>query len=143
MYGVDTGQGPAFELGILPGDRFDSSAEKGRIAARQQAWRNLYNAMTLCQFQNPGVEKVLRGMNAATGWGLQAEDLLTIGKRLVTLKRLLNMRLGLTPAADRLPALLLQPLQGGTEGHVPDVPALLAGAYAELGWSVGGTPPSS
>ncbi len=141
MYGVDTGQGPAVELGILPGDRFDSSADKGRVAARQQAWRSLYNAMTLCQFQNPGVEKVLRGLNAATGWGLPAEDLLTIGKRIVTRKRLLNMRLGLTPAADRLPALLLKPLEGGTEGHVPDVAALLAGAYEELGWSAEGVPP--
>ncbi len=41
MYGVDTGQGPAIELGILPGERLESSEEKGRIAARHQAWRNL------------------------------------------------------------------------------------------------------
>jgi aldehyde:ferredoxin oxidoreductase len=134
-YSVDTGQGPALELGIEPGDRFDSSEEKGRIAARQQAWRNLYNAMILCQFQNPGVERVLAAMNGVTGWGLEAHDLMMLGKRIVTLKRMLNLRRGLTRADDRLPDLLLKPLDdGGTEGVVPDLASLLAGAYAEYGW---------
>jgi len=135
MYGVDTGQGPAVELGILPGDRFDMTEEKGRVAARQQAWRNLYNALTLCQFQNPGVEWLLTALNGVTGWGLEAEDLMTLGKRIVTLKRLLNLRRGLTRADDRLPNLLLMPLDGGgTEGTIPDLGMLLSGAYAEYGW---------
>jgi aldehyde:ferredoxin oxidoreductase len=137
MYSVDTGQGPAVELGIEPGDRFDSSEEKGRIAARQQSWRSLYNAMTLCQFQNPGVERILAAMNAATGWGLEAGDLLTMGKRIVTLQRLLNLKRGLTRADDRLPDRLLRPLgDGGTEGTTPDLDLLLAGAYAEYGWDL-------
>jgi len=135
MYGVDTGQGPAVELGIVPGDRFDTTEEKGRVAARQQAWRNLYNALTLCQFQNPGVGRLLAALNDVTGWDLEAEDLMTLGKRIVTLKRMLNLRRGVNRADDRLPDLLLQPLDdGGTEGKVVDVDALLAGAYAEYGW---------
>jgi len=134
MYGVDTGQGPPFELGVIPGDRFESSEEKGGIAARQQAWRNLYNAMTLCQFQNPGVERVLRALNAITGWGLVQDDLMTLGMRIMTLKRLLNLRRGLTRAAEQMPRLLRESLPGGTEGHVADVDTLLAGAYAEYGW---------
>lgn len=135
MYGVDMGQCPAEEIGVPAGDRFDTSAEKGRIAARQQAWRNLYNALTLCQFQNPGVDRLARAVNAVTGWGCSAGDLLVTGKRIATLKRLLNLRRGLTRACDRLPHLLMQPLaDGGTEGHVPDLEQLLAGAYAEYGW---------
>ena len=135
MYGVDTGQGPAIELGILPGDRFEMTAEKGAIVARHQAWRNLYNALTLCQFQNPGVERLLAALNAATGWGLKLDDLMTLGKRIVTLKRVLNFRRGLACADDWLPELLLQPLQeGGTEGTVPDMEVLLSGAYSEYGW---------
>jgi aldehyde:ferredoxin oxidoreductase len=63
---------------------------------------------------------------------------MTLGKRIVTLKRLLNLRLGLTRADDRLPNLLLRPLEdGGTEGTVPDLESLLAGAYAEYGWDPG------
>lgn len=135
VYGVDTGQGPAVELGIVPGDRFEDSEQKGRISARQHVWRTLYNAWTLCQFQNPDVEQLLRALNAATGWGLGPDELMRLGKRIVALKRMLNMCRGLERADDCLPDLLLEPLdEGGTEGRVPDVETLLAGAYAELGW---------
>ncbi len=134
MYGVDMGQVPASEIGIIPGDRFDTSKEKGRIAARHQAWRNLYNALTICQFMNPGVPLILRAVNAVTNWGLEAEDLLVLGKRLMTLKRMINLRRGVTRENDRLPEILMKPLTGGTEGHVPDVEALLRGAYEEYGW---------
>jgi aldehyde:ferredoxin oxidoreductase len=136
MYGVDTGQGPAYELDIAPGERFESSEDKGRVAARQQAWRTLYNALILCEFQNPGVERVLAAFNAITGWDLVVDDLLPLGKRILTLKRLLNLRRGLTRADEQMPALLRQPLDGGTEGNVPDLDALLAGAYAEYGWNL-------
>jgi aldehyde:ferredoxin oxidoreductase len=135
MYGVDTGQGPALELGILPGDRFEASAAKGRIAARQQAWRSAYNALILCQFQNPGVERLVRALDAVTGWDVDGAALLQTGKRIVTLKRLFNIRRGLSREHDRLPKVLLQPLaEGGTEGRVPDLEALLSGAYREYGW---------
>jgi aldehyde:ferredoxin oxidoreductase len=144
MYGVDTGQGTPLELGIIPGDRFDDSQEKGRISARNQAWRNLYNALTLCQFQNPGVLPLLDAINQATGWDWQADDLLAAGKRIVTLKRLLNAKLGLTRANDKLPDLLLKPLPGGgTDGFVPNLESLLAGAYAEYGWDLDSAMPTT
>jgi aldehyde:ferredoxin oxidoreductase len=135
MYGVDMGQCQAPEIGIEPGDRFESSIEKGRTAARQQAWRNLYNALTLCQFQDIGVEKMLTALKCVTGWDLNAVDLLNMGKRIVTLKRLLNIRRGITSADDHLPSVLLKPFkEGGTEGNVPDMDKLLKGAYSEYGW---------
>jgi aldehyde:ferredoxin oxidoreductase len=136
MYAVDMGQCEVPEIGIELGDRFESSQEKGRIAARQQAWRNLYNALTLCQFQDIGVEKMLTALKCVTGWDLTAEDLLNMGKRMVTLKRMLNMRRGITSADDTLPPLLLKPFkEGGTEGNIPDMDALLNGAYSEYGWN--------
>jgi aldehyde:ferredoxin oxidoreductase len=136
MYDVDTGQGPAIELGIAPGDRFEDSEEKGRIAARQLVWRNLYNSLTVCQFQNPGVERLLRALNAATGWDLEPEDLMTLGLRIVALKRMLNRRRRIDIRNARMPDLLRKPLdEGGTEGGVPDLKTLLIGAYSELGWS--------
>jgi len=137
MYGGDVGQGVPFELGIAPGDRFESSEEKGRTSARQHAWRSLYNALPLCQFQNPGAEQVARAVRAITGWEADAESLLATGMRIATLKRLLNLKRGLTRSAERLPELATRPLEGGTEGHVPDLKELLRGAYAELGWDVG------
>jgi aldehyde:ferredoxin oxidoreductase len=135
MFGLDIGQGVAEELGLEPGNRHENSIEKGRISARMQAWRNLYNSLTLCQFENPGVIPLLTAVNQATGWNLQVDDLMTIGKRIVSIKRMLNFKLGLTRANDRLPEILLKPLKdGGTAGNVPDMDLLLAGAYAEFDW---------
>ncbi len=135
MYSVDIGESPSPEFGIDPGDRFESSVQKGRISARQQSWRNLYNSMILCKFQTPGVDIVLEALKCVTGWDLQANDLMTLGKRIATLKRMLNTRRGITRADDDLPALLLKPFkEGGTEGNVPNMDVLLKGAYAEFGW---------
>ena len=135
MFNLDLGQSNVGEVGLDPGDRHENSIEKGRMAARLQAWRNLYNSLILCQFENPGVRPLLAAINAATGWGLEAEDLMTLGKRIVNIKRLLNFKLGLTKACDRLPDLLLKPLnEGGSAGCRPDMHTLLAAAYAEFGW---------
>jgi len=135
MYAVDMGQCEVPEIGIELGDRFESSEEKGRTAARTQAWRNLYNALTLCQFQDISVGKMLAALKCIAGWEMSAEDLLNTGKRIVTLKRMLNIRRGITFADDTLPPLLLKPFEeGGTEGNVPDMEVLLKGAYTELGW---------
>ena len=111
MFMLDLGQSNLGEVGLVPGERHDNSFEKGRTAARMQAWSNLYNSLILCQFENPGVQPLLAAINAATGWGLRADDLMTLGKRIVNIKRLLNIKLGLTREHDRLPELLLKPLK--------------------------------
>lgn len=135
MYGVDMGQGPAVELGIIPGERFENSEDKGRIAARAQAWRSVYNALTVCHFMNPGAGNILNALNAATGWDYNLDELLDTGKRIFTLKRIINNNLGSSKADDRLPDFMLKPLpDGGTLGFVPDLKPLLKGAYREHGW---------
>ena len=144
MHVLDLGMSNMETIGLVPGDRHENTVEKGRMAARLLAWRNLYNALTLCEFENPPPALLAAALNAATGWSLAEQDLIPIGKRIVNVKRLLNMKLGLTRANDRLPDLLLKPLaEGGAAGHVPDMPALLAGAYAEFEWdSDTGRPPT-
>ena len=135
FYLVDTGQGPPGELGIHPGDRFDNSEDKGRTAALIQAWRSVYNALTVCQFMNPGASRLLAGLNAATGWDYSLEELMKAGKRIFTLKRMLNIKLGSTRADDRLPDFMLTSLKdGGSLGFTPELEPLLAGAFKEHGW---------
>ncbi|MDY7040371.1 MAG: aldehyde ferredoxin oxidoreductase family protein [Chloroflexota bacterium] len=134
MYLVDQGQQQE-ELGIVTGERFESSAEKAQITARQQDWRTLYNAMIMCVFANPPASITCGMLNAATGRELPLDGLLSLGERAFNLKRALNVRLGLGAANDRLPKLLLQPLAGGgTEGRVPDVDLLMREYYAWRGW---------
>jgi aldehyde:ferredoxin oxidoreductase len=135
MYDLDMGQSNLEDVGLVMGNRHENSIEKGRTAARLQAWRNLYNSLTLCEFENPPVPLLVGAINAATGWNVTGDDLMNAGKRIVNIKRRLNFKLGMTRADDRLPELLLKPLEkGGSAGIVPDMPTLLAGAYAEFGW---------
>jgi aldehyde:ferredoxin oxidoreductase len=135
MYGVDTGQGPATELGINPGDRFENSLEKGAITARSQAWRSIYNALIICHFMNPGASQIQHALAANTGFDYTLDELLLAGKRLFTIKRMINLKLGSTAQDDRLPKFMLKAFpDGGTLGFVPDLKILLTGAYQELGW---------
>jgi aldehyde:ferredoxin oxidoreductase len=135
MFGVDTGQSTQPDLDILPGDRFENSEEKGRIAARSQAWRSIYNALILCHFNNAGADKIAKALNAATGWNYNLEEIMETGKRIFTLKRMLNTKFGSSKKDDRFPDFILKPLQdGGTLGFAPEPEILLAGAYKEHGW---------
>lgn len=135
MFTLDLGLESGEDIGLVPGNRHDTSYEKGRTAARLQAWRNLYNSLILCQFENPPARLLTQIINAATGWQLDIDELIPFGIRTVNIKRLLNFKLGLTKADDRLPELLLKPLkEGGAAGYTPDMPTLLAAAYHEFGW---------
>ena len=135
-YSLDTGIGIDEGLDLLPGDRFDDSRDKGKTAVRQQAWRNLYNALTLCQFMNPGARVISSALEAITGWHYDENGLMMTGKRILAIKRLLNHRLGWTRESEHLPQLLMEPLPGGTDYHVPRLDQLLEGSYNEMGWDL-------
>lgn len=132
-YQVDIGmEVPA--LGLHSSDQF-SVEGKAQMVARSQDWRALYNALIMCQFCNPPVELTVDLINAATGWGISVDDLMTLGERLSQLKRLLNCRLGMTAADDQLPDIVLQPLESGpAAGRVPDMTTLLRDYYEVRGW---------
>jgi aldehyde:ferredoxin oxidoreductase len=57
-----------------------------------------------------------------------------IGERGWNLKRLINLRLGLNRADDRLPKPLLTPFTDDPEGFVPDFQAMLEAYYQARGW---------
>jgi aldehyde:ferredoxin oxidoreductase len=84
---------------------------------------------------NPGAVNILNALNAATGWDYSLDELLDTGKRIFSLKRIINSNLGSSKADDRLPDFMLKPFSdGGTLGFVPDLDPLLKGAYREHGW---------
>lgn len=134
MYMLDSGE-MVPELGQQAGDKAESSPEKARMAALRQDWRCVTNALIQCHLVNPPLEHVLDMLNAVTGWSVDAGELALCGERIFNLKRLINHRMGLTSENDRLPELLLRPLEdGGTLGVVPDMAVLLPAYYAARGW---------
>jgi len=112
-----------------------AGAEKAANVALHQDWRTVHNALVQCFFASVPLETTLDLVNAATGFDYSMDELHQVGERAWNLKRAINHRLGLTRANDTLPKALLTPYkEGGSEGLVPDFPAMLSAYYAARGW---------
>lgn len=139
---VDIGQVES-ELGL---DFFDRQGgeEKAANVARHQDWRTVCNSLVMCLFANVAPGDVLELVNAACGTAYTLDDLLRCGERGWNLKRLLNLKLGLTARMDQLPRALLKAYSDdpqSEQGFVPPLESMLAAYYTVRGWnSQSGTP---
>jgi aldehyde:ferredoxin oxidoreductase len=110
-------------------------AEKAANVARHQDWRTVNNSLVLCLFANVPPQSMLDLVNAACGYNLALEDLIRCGERAWNLKRVINHRLGLVRADDRLPKAFLTPYaEGGAAGFVPDFAEMMQAYYSARGW---------
>jgi aldehyde:ferredoxin oxidoreductase len=132
MYIVDMGL-TLEEVGIFPGDRFAAEG-KALTVARLQNWRTLYNSAIMCVFVNPTAPVLGELLAAATGEQPDPTYWLRVGERIFNLKRAFNNRLGVNRGNDRLPRLLLVPMDNGSEGHTPQMDTLLREFYAARDW---------
>jgi aldehyde:ferredoxin oxidoreductase len=133
MYSVDMGA-DVRELGIAGGDRIENEG-KGFTAAKTQDFRAFFDSVIMCHFAIVPPKTIVSLLNMATGGSLQVEDILTIGARAVTMKRLFNLRCGLRTEDEKLPPALLQPLpESATDDFVPDVDMQLHDYYEYRKW---------
>jgi aldehyde:ferredoxin oxidoreductase len=110
-------------------------AGKAALVARHQDYRSLSNSLVVCVFARVPVTTQLQLYNAAAGLDWDIDRFMQAGARIWNLKRVINHRLGLTRAGDRLPKLLLQPLPDGpAAGQAPDFDLLMREYYAARGW---------
>ena len=123
------------ELGMELLERDAEDRHMVETAVRLMDYRSFTNAAIICHFEDVSAENLLGLLRATTGWDVCYDDILRLGEQITNFKRLLNFRLGATRADDRLPKLFLKRLeQGGTEGYVPDIDAMLAMLYDVRGW---------
>jgi aldehyde:ferredoxin oxidoreductase len=133
MYWVDVGR-IIGELGIGAMDRFQEEG-KAALVARHQDWRSVGDSLISCLLVNVPVDGLVDMLSAATGWDVSLDNVLPVGERIFNLKRAMNIRWGWNVKDEKLPSLLLQPLEdGGTEGYVPDVERLLSDYYQARNW---------
>ncbi len=128
-----------------PYDRLASDDTTVQLVVTFQNYLATYNPLGLCKFMaRSGLDPThtVSLLNAATGWGWTADELVRTGERLFNLKRLINLRLGVTRADDTLPERLLrQPRpSGGAAGILPDLDYMLPRYYALRGWDAQGRP---
>jgi aldehyde:ferredoxin oxidoreductase len=126
-------------------DRFKSGVDNARMAYDWQNYASVYNPLGLCKFlikARLGGEDLARIVNSALDWSWDTEEILTVGKRLVQLKRLINLRLGIVPADDTLPKRFLEEARpsGSAAGNLPDMALMLPIYYQMRDWDQGGAP---
>ncbi|HME52276.1 MAG TPA: aldehyde ferredoxin oxidoreductase family protein [Candidatus Lokiarchaeia archaeon] len=129
-----TSMGAPFpDWGIAPPDRFDNNVAE--VVAKLQDLRSVFQSLSLCNFVIPSTATLLADFfSSATGVSMDKESLILAGERITTLRRLINLKLGYTPATEKFPEILLKPLDGGTEGKVPDVEKQVQDWYSYRGW---------
>jgi aldehyde:ferredoxin oxidoreductase len=92
------------------------------------------------------VDEVVSAVRAASGWDVDASELLRMGERATNLARAFNVREGFSRADDTLPERLFQPLENGALQGVAiskkDFEQTLTELYAEKGWDPETTVPT-
>ncbi|MEW6424889.1 MAG: aldehyde ferredoxin oxidoreductase family protein [Bacillota bacterium] len=122
-------------LGLGPGeDRFSLEGRVEHVVKLQNV-RELDNAFLRCVFASLPLDVTAGLLGLATGSSWTVEELLTVGERSTALKRMLNCKLGVTRADDRLPEIVKRPhREGSNAGFVPDETAHLQEYYTLRGW---------
>ncbi|MGE5139583.1 MAG: aldehyde ferredoxin oxidoreductase family protein [Rudaea sp.] len=134
----------AAALGITQAlDPRDLSHQKVVHYSILENWSSAEKVLGLCYF-GPAPrsfiqpEQVLEAIKAASGWDLDAADVLRLGERATNLARVFNVREGFGRQDDVLPPRIFQPLEGGRlQGQAyprADFERALTELYEIKGW---------
>jgi aldehyde:ferredoxin oxidoreductase len=125
------------EIGVELDDPKAADEATAREVVRHQNWRSFVDSSGSCQLVNSPFDELVEMVNAATGRQETVESLSRTGERILTLKRLINLKFGLTRADEVLPRLLSEPLvEGSAAGFVPDAELMLNVYYQEHDWDI-------
>ena len=133
MYNVEMGM-KIKEYGIVSEDRFESKG-KGVITAKMQNYAEIFNSLVMCVFVPAKPKQISALLTSATGLDYSVERIYEIGEKTFLKKREFNELAGRGKEYDKLPKIILQPVEGGSEGHVPDIELQLKEYYEFRGWN--------
>ena len=149
--GADHNRSGAYEIDFSHrADRLHGSPEAARLAVDTEDRAALIDSLILCKFLR-GVFSDLYGeaadlLGRVTGWDFTADELKTVAARIVTAKKLYNLREGWTPAEDTLPRRFLsEGLPGGASAGAvlprERLQEMIRAYYAARGWDPEGRVP--
>jgi aldehyde:ferredoxin oxidoreductase len=150
--GADHNRSGAYEVDFSArADRLHGTPEVARLAVETEDRAALLDSLILCKFLRgvftdlyaEGAELLAR----VTGWDVTAEELRTTAGRIVTAKKLYNVREGWTAAEDTLPRRFLSEglPAGASAGAVlprERLEAMVQAYYQERGWDANGQVPA-
>jgi aldehyde:ferredoxin oxidoreductase len=133
------------EIGIPePLDRFQVEG-KGVLAAKSQNLMGMMDSLKLCKFILFGgitLTHIVKWYRDVTGREMGIEDFMKAGERIFNLKRLYNVRLGISRKNDTLPfrSLTFKRIGKGITPNLPPLGQMLGEYYEYRGWSEDGIP---
>jgi aldehyde:ferredoxin oxidoreductase len=126
-------------------DRFEVKG-KGILNAKMQDLCSLYDAIKACKFLMWGgsgtATHLLEWVNAVTGFDMTLEEFLLAGERMFNLKRMYNVKHGISRKDDNLPKRILEEPRGtgGAPDNLPPLDEMLDEYYEARGWTNDGIP---
>ena len=149
--GADHNRSGAYEIDFSAQvDRLHATPDAARLAIETEDRAALLDSLILCKFLR-GVFTGLFAESAAllssvTGWDVTADELRTTARRIVTAKKLFNIREGWTPAEDTLPPRFLsESIPAGARGQAllprDRLEAMVQAYYRGRGWDERGAVP--
>ena len=102
------------------------------------------DSMVTCRLQTScAVDLLCQAVNSATGWNMDIQEAMTVGKRAVNLARVFNLRHGIGAELDAPSARYGSTPSDGTadgRGIMPHWDKMLRNYYKLMGWDEGGHP---
>ena len=128
---------PLEEIGVRNIDRYKDDEEMAEVCSLLMDYRALYSSMIMCSFCNPLPSQNAELIHNAVGIKFGLEEVKLYGERIANLKRLFNIKMGLSPKDDKLPQILTRPLNsGGSAGKSPDFSRLKTLFYKYRDWDM-------
>jgi aldehyde:ferredoxin oxidoreductase len=134
------------EIGIPePQDPFAIEG-KAEFTAKMQDLMSVMDAMIICRFSQVGkavnVTNHVEWLNMITDWGIDIPEYMKVGERLFNLKRMYNVRLGVSRKDDFLPYRFLTLNRTGEDltNQLPPMGKLLSDYYVCRRWTEEGIP---
>ncbi|MFX1591589.1 MAG: aldehyde ferredoxin oxidoreductase family protein [Promethearchaeota archaeon] len=128
---------PLEEFGIKTIERHRDDSEMAIMCARLQDYRALYSSLIICNFANPLPSIITELVQTCIGLECDIKKLKIFGERIFMIKRLFNLKMGISPQEDRLPKILLNPLEGTeSAGKSPNFEQLKKEYYKYRKWNI-------
>ena len=139
---IEVGPGVPFpDLLGLPGDQIMKERFNGMLLstanAKTNGARQFMDCLIICFFCAPSFPLLLDCVNAATGWDMDIQEAMNVGRRLINQLRVFNYRHGLTKEVEAPSARYgSTPVDGPAKGQaiMPHWDALRSNYYQNMGW---------